>query len=346
MFEKNGYYNWHNNSYKSNIFENPNLYDNSKYIFDQSKSVNIDNNIIYNKYEFNNKSSLTDKTNYEKNISKGPRLCGIENFGHNCYFNSGLQILVSCESFVEELKKINNNKPLTYYIKKAIDILINGKIYDSTFFLDFFNYFSKKNSDFFAFEGCSQNFIRTLLKNLNDELISNNENLITKFIQYKPKNRKENNKYNNFLEANNIFPESRLLSLFSGINKSHSTGQCDYCGRDIEEFSFCYFIDLNIYLDKINNRCKFSEVLDKNMNNNILTMNCPFCSKEINILDESYMIKLPEILIFTLERYQKDNNDVEIEPDNYIDMKKYVDINYSFSTKYELNYLLVPKIIC
>ncbi len=46
------------------------------------------------------------------------------------YLNSGLQILVSCKIFVEELKKYNTNKILTYLTKQAIHKLLNEKNYD------------------------------------------------------------------------------------------------------------------------------------------------------------------------------------------------------------------------
>ena len=49
--------------------------------------------------------------------------------------------------------------------------------------------------------------------------------------------------------------------------------------------------------------------------------------------DETKYIKLPNILIFTLERYQGQTNNVSIIPDEIIDVKAYTDI----SVKYESN---------
>jgi ubiquitin C-terminal hydrolase len=128
------------------------------------------------------------------------------------------------------------------------------------------------------------------------------------------------------------------LKLFSGLTKSHSFGSCIYCKESIEEFSFSYFIDQNIYLDKINDKCNFKSVLSENFGNyNNLTMNCPKCDKEINIKEEIKFIKLPEILIFTLERYINKINNTLIEPDEIIDMKEYIDNSVNFgNTEYSL----------
>lgn len=70
--------------------------------------------------------------------------------------------------------------------------------------------------------------------------------------QYKALSVKEYNEYKKFLFLNKIYPESILLSLFSGMFKSHSYGECIYCKTTIDNLAFSYFIDLNIYLDDIN----------------------------------------------------------------------------------------------
>lgn len=111
-------------------------------------------------------------------------LCGIKNYENNCYFNSGLQILVSCERFLEELKKYYiYNKPLTNILREAIYKLQKEKNYDP---LKFLTYFTTKNTEFFGVQSCWQNFIRTLLKNLNDELNSTCNNLIVESEYYRP----------------------------------------------------------------------------------------------------------------------------------------------------------------
>ena len=313
-----------NNSSVHNYYVNyPNFY-----------NLNTENN-NYTNYTNGPKDKnekIFEKYNMKDYQNKEINLCKIKNYGNNCYLNSGLQILVSCKIFVEELKKYNTNKILTNLTKQAIHKLLNEKNYDPK---ELLIYFSRINNEFTLVQSCSQNFIRTLLKNLNYELLLTNENLILENKQYKPKSENEYDKYISFIISNKIFPESSLLSIFSGMTKSHSKSICRYCNESIEEFSFCYFIDQIMYLDNNKYICNFSDVLKNNFEKNNLIMNCPKCSKEININEETKIIKLPEILIFTLERYQGEYNEVEIIPDEYIDMRNYVD-TFFIETKYEL----------
>jgi ubiquitin C-terminal hydrolase len=63
-------------------------------------------------------------------------------------------------------------------------------------------------------------------------------------------------------------------------------------------------------------------------------MNCHKCNKEINIKEVIKIIKLPEILIFTLEwNINKINNSL-IEPVEIIDIKEYIDnsVNYKMQS--------------
>lgn len=313
-----------NNSSVHNYYVNyPNFY-----------NLNTENN-NYTNYTNGPKDKnekIFEKYNMKDYQNKEINLCKIKNYGNNCYLNSGLQILVSCKIFVEELKKYNTNKILTNLTKQAIHKLLNEKNYDPK---ELLIYFSRINNEFTLVQSCSQNFIRTLLKNLNYELLLTNENLILENKQYKPKSENEYDKYISFIISNKIFPESSLLSIFSGMTKSHSKSICRYCNESIEEFSFCYIIDQIMYLDNNKYICNFSDVLKNNFEKNNLIMNCPKCSKEININEETKIIKLPEILIFTLERYQGEYNEVEIIPDEYIDMRNYVD-TFFIATKYEL----------
>ena len=94
----------------------------------------------------------------------------------------------------------------------------------------------------------------------------------------------------------------------------------------LDNYSFSYFIDQNMYLDEFHYECKFSDILNANIRNgNTLTMDYPKCKMEINIKDEKKYIKLPDILIFTLERYQGPTNNVSIIPDELLDVRDYTD---------------------
>ena len=312
---------------------------------------NINNNIttyshISNNREINNinfrhplpndnKNLINNKSN--KTIETVKKPCGIINYGNNCYLNSGLQILATCDKFVKELEKYKNIKfGFIGLINEALYKILNEDIYDPKSFL---NHFCLINSESSSTQYCSQNFIRTLLNNINKDLNNiGDKHLITEYSQYKPQNKIEKEQYFKFIKSNNFFPESMALKLFSGLIKSHSFGLCNYCKEQIEDFSFSYFIDQNIYLDNIYNKCNFKSVLSQNLGNyNNLTMNCPKCDKEINIKEEIKIIKLPEILIFTLERYINKINNTLIEPDEIIDMKEYIDTSVNLgNTKYGL----------
>ena len=293
-------------------------------------NINLGNN---NSQNLNLKNSgITTET-----ISYYKKPCGILNYGNNCYLNSGLQILATCKEFIQELGKYKGIKSeLVCYLKDVFDKLLNAEIYDPKSFLI---YFCKLNNENVNAQYCSQNFIRNLLKKLNDELIRNGDiHYINEYQLYKPKNQFENIKFINFIKLNNYFPESKAFKLFTGITKNHSFGSCKNCNEYHEDISFNYFIDQIIYLDHTTKTCQFSSILFENIGKlNNLIINCKKCNKEIEIKEVTKIIKLPEILIFTLERYQGKTNDVEIIPDEKIDMANYVDISLNITNlEYEL----------
>lgn len=111
----------------------------------------------------------------------------------------------------------------------AINTFLHNSIYNP---YEFISYFCNKNKDFIrGMQDGSQNFIRTLIRNINEEKFQN-ERLNSEFIiktenlTYKPNNKKEEEKYKKFIEGNDLFPHSRAMSIFSGITKFHSYGKC------------------------------------------------------------------------------------------------------------------------
>ena len=289
-----------------------------------------------NEIEESSESSDSSDDNYYGNsysLNNNSEICGIKNLGNNCYLNSGLQILASCEEFLdildtEEFQKFGK---IVILFKNAMNSLLTKHIYNPKKFIQLF---CKLNKDFIkGMQNCSQNFIRTIIMNINKEFIKKQCKLIYKNAQWSDISNKE---YKNFL--NKIYPESNVVSIFSCITKAHSAGKCPNCGEKIDNYSFSYFIDQNMYLDEFYNRCKFSEVLKANIGNESnLILDCPTCKKEIEIKEETKIIKLPEILIFTLERYQGQTNKVKIEPDKILDMKEYIDKSINVdNTLYEL----------
>ena len=96
------------------------------------------------------------------------KVCGFINLVNNCYLNSDLQILASCEELVYLLKNCENelnSDNIVSYLKEALNTLLSSSIiYDPS---NFINCFCSNNNDFIkGSQCCSQNFIRTLIRNI------------------------------------------------------------------------------------------------------------------------------------------------------------------------------------
>ena len=313
-------------------------------IYDFYEEENYFNNKETNQYlDFFNDDILINNSNInriqtninvESNISSN-KICGIYNTGNHYYLISGFQILVSCTELIQELYKTNKIKGIVLYLKEAIYYLINKDYYDPTKFINFFNYL---NPDFIKDGKCtSQDFIRTLIININSEYMKAFTYINENNTQYNPRG-KDKIEFEKFMESYNINQESKIQSLFYGILKSQSFAKCAYCNNNVEKIAFNSFIDFNIKLDNINKNCKFSEVLANNLDiSRNITKECPHCHNEIVLKTENKFIKLPDILIFTLERTQEGPNILEIFPDETLNIANYVDeyLDENFTT-YEL----------
>lgn len=255
---------------------------------------------------------------------------GIINYGGNCYLNSGLQIIASCDKLIKELENYNSEKYiLINLLKDAIKKVTNWELFDPKDFIDYYSYI---NNEIAYLNNCSQNFIRTLIRNINQEILCIGAgNIEINDLKYKPIKSKNNNEYlayQNFIKGKDIFPQSKAMSIFSGILKFHSYGKCLKCDYLIDEYTFNFFIDLTLYLDSFSNikSCHFSEVLDSNIGkSNNISMECPKCHNDFNLTEITKIVKIPDILIFTFERFIGAHNNVWIEPEQTIDFKKYVD---------------------
>ena len=137
--------------------------------------------------------------------------------------------MASCNELVNELNKINNYGGIIYYLKDAIDSLLNKKIYDHENFL---NYFCQKNTNIEFIQGiqcCSQDFIRTLIRNVNSEFLKEYDN--SNIVYDNLKRCLQGNEcieYEKFIKQNNLYKESKIQSLFSGITKSYSSDTCKF----------------------------------------------------------------------------------------------------------------------
>ena len=173
-----------------------------------------------------------------------------------------------------------------------------------------------------------------MIRNINDILEKNK-----RYEDYYPENRNELDAYKSYILENNIFPESKAYSIFSGMLKVEINCNCNICNKQINNYSFSNFVDQILYLDSFSTKCKFSDVLKKNIGQpNKVTMNCSKCKEKIYSKSISKFIKIPDIFIFTLERYLV-RNKVPIEPDEFINIYDLVDNSLDIN-KSDCNYEL------
>ena len=340
--------------YNGNIINLDNNYNYDEILSNKNYQNKINYQFNYNSrnaysYYSNNKQQKAknvsqDDYNIKNNMNTYNKnsqivLCGLKNIGNNCYLNSGLQILARCSSFVDKIGTFYDVKyPLTALLYETFYNLLKEKIYDPS---PFVKQFCAMNQEFnIGEQSCSQNFIRTVLNNVNKEIKSQNINVKNAYIDYFPKDLKEKTSYNNYIKKNEILPESDALSIFSGILKSHLKGLCQNCKNYIDNYSFCYFIDQNMYLDSISkDSCDFEQVIQENIACNDIIMDCEKCmgKETVKVKEETKIVKLPEILIFTLERYLNGTNKINVIPNDIIELSPYIDINLKTdTTKYEL----------
>ena len=323
----------------------PKSYSNSNFIGLYYRRIKSSNkNKINLNYKEEDEKVIENTSEVYENIN----ICGIKNIGNNCYLNSGLQIIARCESLVNELKKITNNNFISS-LYSVIKIILNEKIYDPT---NFIHDFCSNNENYIEGEQCcSQSFIRTLINNINHEIINSNNKSSKDIVnrnelEYDPQDKEE--KYIFIKYINDFYPESKAKSIFSGITISITQGNCSESScinkkEEIIDFSFNTFTDQNIYLDQFYNKSKeinFSRILEEDIGKKkCMQMKCPNCKKNLVLKEITKYVKIPEILIFTLERFFGKHNKVKINPDTILDISKYIDVTIKDKNKqylYEL----------
>ena len=260
---------------------------------------------------------------------------GLHNIGNNCYLNAGLQILSRCYPLLKELLRLDYEKDqlIKLLVRTMKDLLFGKeKFYNPN---NFIRCFCKRNPEFVVSQqSCSQDFIRTILRNINNSF----EKKIL-FKSFNPENSDELKAYETFINKNKIFPETKAYSIFSGILKIQINGECSNCNNEINNYSFNSFVDHIIYLNSISVKTRFSDLLRKNIGQkNKASMRCPNCKENIQTYSLSKFVKIPEIFIFTLERFLVRNR-TPIIPDKFINIYDLVDESSNIS-KNKCNYEL------
>lgn len=298
----------------------------------ENKSNTGFNGLFYRKkYEIKQKEDEDEIIDNNNDVYENDIICGIENVGNNCYLNSGIQIILRCKPFLDEVQKIDNKKfSFVYKFKEVLLNLQTNAKYNPSKFI---KYFCDKNENYLeGAQCCSQSFIRTLINNINKDIIEENEQkyiISSKDIEYKAGSSDEKIAFEKYIKKYKIFPQSKALNIISGIAISITNETCDSCYckyyKESKDYSFEDFIDFHIYLDKINNKSKFQEILYENIGKKKkIKVDCSICENNFSSYEETTFIKVPKILIFTLERYLNRKNEVSIIPDKILDITKYV----------------------
>lgn len=242
----------------------------------------------------------------------------IKNYGHKEY-NSGLEIISLFGEFNNELLKNTKKENIfSNLIKDAIDKLSKNKKYDAYKLTKFEFKEPIKNS---------QSFIVNIINKINEEFIESNKNIN---IPYTKSNRNEYNDYKEIEKKINL--ESKAFNIFSIISKTYSNEKC--C-KSFDKYIFKYNIQQLISLEnQTEEYCGFSDILNENFKIKIENINiCPYCHKTIIKKEETKIMKLPKILIFTIIN----KKEIFIKPDLFIDMKNYIDSTLKeYNTGYKL----------
>ena len=95
-------------------------------------------------------------SHYDKYYINKSKVYSIKNKENNCYLNSGLQILASCNELVDLINHYhyyikNQTKNILTELDDAFNTLLNDKIYDPT---NFINYFCSLNVNFIRGSQC------------------------------------------------------------------------------------------------------------------------------------------------------------------------------------------------
>ena len=90
---------------------------------------------------------------------------------------------------------------------------------------------------------------------------------------------------------------------------------------------------------------ELAHILKKKVFNPIyVKSSCPKCKSKITSEDNSKIIKLPEILVFTIEKYIGETNRISIKSNKKIDVKDYVENQWILKILH-MNYLILSNLL-
>lgn len=202
---------------------------------------------------FDKDLSITNKYLLNKSDNNGKVLVGFRNLGNTCYMNTSLQLILNCDEFIEKLLNTGVRKNKSGVTQEFINLCKEYR--DQSFKKsyhkeispsDFKRIFGKTHRKFEGYQQQdSQEFLRNLLDDISTET---NESSSSKYkeIDDTGKNKKQlKEEYDNFYLSRE---DSVVTKYFNG--EFITIFACSNCNN--ESYSFQKFIDIPIYLSKIN----------------------------------------------------------------------------------------------
>ena len=280
-------------------------------------------------------------------------LIGLLNLGETCYMNTGLQNIIHCKPFINQLflvitsqfREILNEKIITHSFINLCSSLINNN--NNYITINSYNPYSFRK-DFcschkeYADRGQhdSLEFLRIFLDDISKEL--NQTKIISQYKELKTEGKSkeiQNMEYHKFYlrRENSIVVKvfySQIMNMFI----------CE-CG-DVS-YSFEKILDIPLLFPKeISSEIHLNDLLEKYFRGEKLSwsLTCPKCGKKD--AERSKKIKLsilPEVIIFSLQRFNpttgvKINKTIKFE--EIIDLKSFCDFDFfnggEIKTKYRL----------
>lgn len=238
-------------------------------------------------------------------------LCGMDNLINTCYINSSFQILIHIPQFIKIIlkkqnrgikiiKEINDIFEQIKKIYKEYRPIINPK--------SFVYYFKSNHYSFNNYSQMdSEMFLEELIWEINTELGKLNEKRKNELLSKIEKNEKELNftNYINEIEKETNFEINDLFYVYFIHEK-----KCKECGYSTYYFDESPGLKLNFENTEYKSKIDIVSLILDNFKNPIEIKSrilCQKCRKSFDLIEETRIVKLPEILILSLQKGNNEN---------------------------------------